>query len=510
MQKKKSKSKKKRRILISYFAHDDLYENGALCTINGRQDANAWKGRLGTIGRPKNAHLPMLACNKNYKNFAFIRNLNVYSLYVNVVTDYDKIAGKVTTVCTQLTLYSTPKKSTREWIMMSRDIVLVEADGVTEIKFNPSAVAQVGDWLYLIDYDSRRIFILGTNELNGLPDGSKITPKILPFDLTVPADLDEYARGTAIGAAHQRNEDGTVTNCLFALYNRPEDDAAEEYNPSVLVRLTINENGTLAYDTQTTMGLNTPELNIFKLSNRRKYIVITAIGGKQQGGFTNGSDSCIMSVPAFGTWPEVGRVLITGVDSGAGGVNFYDIHGIAGSPRFDNFGRVIIGTAYFNNEFFTGLVWRLYQTTIALLLNAQSPDPDKFLDLKTAVELGVLTELDSGETLSPIDGREPYGVYFFNVLYEAGGDGSSHKQDRYWIFLGSQLVVTDVYAYGSPTKPGNPYKLFPLGYGSEDIGGLNVQSAELIIELVHQVTAGNAGKRSVTALPIPKATKKEE
>jgi hypothetical protein len=511
---KKGKKDKKRRILISYFAHDRIYENGALCTINGRQDANAWKGELGTVGRAKNAHLPMLASNKNYKNFAFIRNLNVYSLFVNVVTDYDTDAEKITTVRTQLTLYSTPKKSAREWVMMSRDIELLESDGETAVRFNPSAVAQVGDRLYLIDYDSRKIYIIGTNELNGLPDGSKITPAMAPFDLSAVPELEdvlfENARGTAIGAAHEvTSATGDVRNCLFALFNMPQDDAAEEYEPSVLVRLNIGDEGELTYETKTEMGLNTPELNIFKLSNKKRFIVVTALGGMQKGGSTNGIDSCIMSVPAFdNTWPEEGRILITGVNYEGGTVNYYDIHGVAGSPRPDNFGRVIIATAYYNTETYTGIDWRFYETTIALLLNAQSPNPDDFLSLETAVSLGVIRELDAGQTSTPSlkSGEDPYGIYFFNALYEAGGGrGSSHKKDRYWLFIGTELIVTNVYAYGSPTRPGNPYKRFPLGYGVDDIGGENVQSAELVIELTHQVVAGTASKRSVTALPVPKA-----
>jgi hypothetical protein len=516
--KKKSKPKKKRRLLISFFAHDKVYENGTLRTINGRQDANAWKNdpakRLGTIGRSKNAHLPMLAGSKNYKNFAFVRELNVFSLFVNVVTDYDKTAKAISTTSTTLTLYSTPKKSAREWVMMSRDITLLEADGVTPLKFNPSAIAQVGDRLYLIDYDTRRIIIIGTNELNGLPDGASITPNVAPFDLsTIPeleVDLTYKARGVAIGAAPRRAGDGTVTNCLFPLFNMPYDAAAEEYEPSVLVRLAI-DGDELVYEAHTLMGLNTPELVIFRLSTKERHVVVPAIGGKQQAGTTNEAESNIMSVPAFGDWSGGARILISGVDNESG-VTSYDIRGIAASPRAENNGRVIIATGYYNTLGYTGLKWRLYETTIALLLNAQGQD------LESAVTLGILKELDAGETLSPPlkDGEDPYGVYFFNVLYEASGAGCSHKKDRYWIFLGTELLVTEVYAYSSPTRPapddplGKSYKLFPLGYGVNDIGGDNVQSAELIIELIHQVIAGVANKRSVTALPIPRAAVEED
>lgn len=60
-------------------------------------------------------------------------------------------------------------------------------------------------------------------------------------------------------------------------------------------------------------------------------------------------------------------------------------------------------------------------------------------------------------------------------------------------------------AYGSPTRPGNPYRQYPLGYGLDDIGGENVQYAYLLTELFRQVKGGEAYKFGVKAHVIPRA-----
>jgi hypothetical protein len=498
----KNKKLKKRRLLISYFTFNYLYENGALCTINGRQDGNAARPRLGTIGRVKNAQLPMRSHDRNFKNFLYIYRNDVRALYVNVTTAKD--SSGITTQKTLFTLHYIPKKSSREPVMLARDITLFapppdpSADPLpapVEIVINPSGIAQMGGWIYLIDYDSQKIYYLRLNELNGLPDGSNYTLTRRPLDLLglVP-ELGADAKGVAIGAAR----DPAGARYLYALYNNPETSLAEGYYPSTLVRLVISATGVLAYDTKVEMGLNTPELNILTLGTGEKYVVTSAIGGMIQGGSTNERLSTIMSVPAFGPWDNDSPVeLLRGADIETGEpYKAYDIHGIAASPRPDSDGKVLIITGYYNTPSYSGLKWRFYETTVARMLNARNET------LPDAVELGILTELEDGETLSPGD-LDPvfYGVYFLNGLYEAG---KNPRKDRYWIFRGTELLVTLSGAYGSPAKPANPYRFFPRGFGVDSVGGQNVQSAELPIELTRQVIAGTAHKRGITALRIPR------
>jgi hypothetical protein len=487
---------KKRRLLISYFGSDPLYENGALRTINGRQNSNALRPKLGAIGRPKNAQLPMLPGDQNFKNFCYIYQNDVRALFGNVKTEYDQVS-EITTEKTTFTLYYVPKKSSREWKELARDITLLLPNSTTPIKMNPGGIAQIGEWVYIIDYDSQKIYYLRVNELNGLPDGASYPLTRAPFDLAAYFLPGTDVKGMAIGAAKAPDNGQQY---LYALYNNPKTSAAADYDPSILVRLTVNATGVLVYDTQVELGLNTPELSIFTKSNGEKHIVIPAIGGMINKGSTNGVASDIMSVPAFGDWSGGPSELLTGVAM-ATPPSAYDIMGITGSPRAN--GKVLIVTGYFNSPTnYSGIDWRFYETTVDQLLGAEE------LDLNDAVSDGILTVLEDGETLSPGD-MAPifYGVNFLNALYEAG---TTPKRDRYWIFRGTELLVTSVGAYGSPGKPGNPYKFFPLGYGIDDVGGDNVQSAELIIELTRQVIAGEAYKRSINALQTPDEEEEEE
>jgi hypothetical protein len=495
---------KKRRLLISYFGHDYQYENGALRAINGKQNANALRFKLGTIGRSKNAQLPMRPEDRNFKNFLYIYQNDIRALFGNVKTEYVEETSIITEKTT-FTLYYVPKKSSREWKELARDITLLLPDGVTEVVMNPGGIAQVGDWIYLIDYDSQKIYIIGVNELNGLSDGEHHKLVRAPFDLSATPVGQPNARGMAIGAARKRapNPEEDI-QYLYALYNDLQESETEAYKPSVLVRLTVDGDGDLAYDAQIDdVGLNTPEFSFVNRSSGEKHILVPAIGGMINGGFTNGYVSTIRSVPSFGDWSAVTAAeLLTGVTDGAGN-KFYDIMGISGSPRPDDNGKVLIVTGYFNTEFYTGLKWRFYETTIAKLLDAV----DEELDLESALDMGILTDLEAGETLSPGDKDKPYGVYFLNGLYETG---ASPEQDRYWIFRGTELLVTLAGAYGSPGKQGNPYRFFLRGYGVDDMGAENVQSADLVIELTRQVIAGEAYKRSISALPVPPPDEEEE
>ncbi|MDR2343521.1 MAG: hypothetical protein LBD86_03210 [Spirochaetaceae bacterium] len=510
--KKQLKKLRKRRLLISYFGYDRNYKNGMLRTVNGRQDAKAWKRRLGTIGRSKNAFLPMRAEDGNHKNFAFVYRNDVYALFVSVTTAAVPNGGGLKTVKTRLTLCSVPKKSSRNSVVLARDITLMiknpdpDADTDIEVKMNPSALAQKNGILYLIDYDTKLIYRIEANELNGLTDGEEHTLTLDPVDLgAIAPGIGQYARGTAIGAATSPpgpdNTDGV--DYLFALYNNPENgDPYEGYDDSVLVRLVIDEDGGLDYDAEVTMGKNTPGFSIMTPDTRVPYIVAVSIGGKITGGSTNGAASKIMSVPAFGDWSGGATTLLTGVLDGKEN-KFYDMFDMACSPFVDSNGYVEIVTGYYDTDQFTGLKWRFFKTTIGMLLNAQN------IDLEGAIESGILTELEAGETLTPALAQDEssYGVYFLASLFEAG---DTSAESRVWRFRGTELLVTLADKYGSPGKPGNPYRLFKLGYGAWDVGGENVQSAEMIIELIRQVTEGVAYKRGATAIQVPMQAAEEE
>jgi hypothetical protein len=117
---------------------------------------------------------------------------------------------------------------------------------------------------------------------------------------------------------------------LYALYLDTQTGAT--HASGVLCRLDIGSDGTLTYDTQTTVGLN-PQSIIPVSDGTAIQLLIPAIGGYQKNdGTTNGTDSNICRVPADGTWSASADVLITG-DAAATPVTAYDIHAVAAGTR---------------------------------------------------------------------------------------------------------------------------------------------------------------------------------
>jgi hypothetical protein len=380
-------------MLALFFAHGKLFGDPMLRSVNGLRDADAARAWLGTLGRSVNVPMPLRPGDKNVKNYPFIFRNEVRVLFVKVTTV--TVPGQVglVTTKTELALYALPKKALQTPTQLAWNVVLVDASG-NEILFNPSGMAQKGDWLYLIDGDTQKHIILGANEINGLVESERIRPAILPFDLGpgTPAALPANARGEAVGAG--TGPDGT--DYLVSLYSRPSNASQEPaYAPSILVRSIIDKDtGGLTYDTKVVnMGLNTTEFLIVPLESGAKHVVVSGIGGMLNEMFSNGSLSTIMSVPLAGDWPTEGTILFTG-NPGTAGPRDLDINGLTGSLRMDNNGRMFLQTGRYGDNY-GSYRYMLYETTTALLLNAPGCTLDE------AVELGFLSVKDEGEVISP-------------------------------------------------------------------------------------------------------------
>jgi hypothetical protein len=265
-----------------------------------------------------------------------------------------------------------------------------------------------------------------------------------------------------------------------------------------LARLTVSGVGALTYDTKITVGPNPQEIVPVADSNDT-YLLVPAIGGMQNGGSSNGVKSIISCVPAYGDWSTtaypngVAPVLLTGDASGA-----YDFKDVAASYRADNSGGVVYILTCINDTGFYSTSWKLYKTTVGVLIGLSNKT------IAAAVQDGNLTEVDWA-TGSP--------GWFWELLYETGDDDT---KDRLWFFRGSAILACPALAYPArPVSVNNPangsYRYFNFGEKDGQIGGANIDWADLTIETVRQIEAGHSLKRGVRAsVPAGAATGGEE
>jgi hypothetical protein len=233
------------------------------------------------------------------------------------------------------------------------------------------------------------------------------------------------------------------------------------------------------------------------------FLLIPAMGGPQQGGAANGAASVINRISAFGDWSNGATIAIYGDASG-------DFRAIAATDRVNGAGVVYVLIGYFNSNLYNGFNWKLYKSTVNKMINADS------LDLSDAVSNHTLDQVDGDNTISP-DAADPYGIYFWDILYETSEDAASNVRDRLHFFKGSALQITPAAAY--PANPpaseaiqppsddpapivGDGYVLFPLGVRDGRMGGYNVDSADLTAETLRQYKAGVSLKRGAKAAHI--------
>jgi hypothetical protein len=245
---------------------------------------------------------------------------------------------------------------------MARDIVLQSPAG-TKVATNPHGLAQVGRWVYIIDYDSKKIVIMDPNELNGLSDGETCVLERAPFDLSSIFEDYDIANPRGWGIIALPEVDGTtVKNHLYALFINT-DTLATAYGDSLLIRLNVAADGSLSVDSYesddsddpvpavVTVDMNAQEIIPVAKTGGAPQLLIPAIGGRQRGGFTNGASSTLMSIPAFGSWANGVTYLLTGDSDTTKGT--YDIRVLGASDLPDDDGDVYILTGYFNTEYST-------------------------------------------------------------------------------------------------------------------------------------------------------------
>ena len=230
-----------KKILVTSAGEKWDYRCARIMYILGKQ--NARPGSVGTIVSPKQAKGIIIdSAIPDVKVFSFTFEGKLRQLLIKIHSDW----GSPSSCTVRLIRPRTKGK----WESLSGDVtlgVIKPNEGFTPVLFNPHALAEWGDMIYLIDYESKVIVILGADELEGM--SGDYVPMKHPFDLSGHLENMD-ARGQALAAAE---------NKLLALYQVPADPNAARvtpgaYGPSVLLRLDIGSDGNLSIDTQTNVA----------------------------------------------------------------------------------------------------------------------------------------------------------------------------------------------------------------------------------------------------------------
>jgi hypothetical protein len=364
------------------------------------------------------------------------------------------------------------------------------SEGV-QVMGNPHGIAQVGDDLYIIDYDARKVWFVGTAALDSAADGAAV--EVGAIDLSEEAlgtdGLPDDAKGQ--GIIYLKN--GDSDDYLFALYIRNTVSYPVTYQPSVLMRLKKDSaTGKFGFDARTELGNNAQEIiPVTSLvdSETVTRLLIPVIGGSQQSNLTNGPDSTITRVDPFDSTlsPEV---IIEGDTPAAAPTDTgtYDIAAIAAQAQSN--GIVYFLTFTFGPNY-KSLFWKLYKTTAEVLTTL-----DVVLTLSELEEDDMdFTLVDSGVTDGFPDGYA--GLSYWDILYENGVDADD--QGRLW-FRRNGIRISSAADYE------NPHWFFGSGGGRGQIGGDNINSFDLTCETLRQISAGFSGKRGFkVAAPRVKA-----
>jgi hypothetical protein len=462
---------------VTYTAFDASYQNASLRYIRGFQDADSTTPTAGTLDDPRSAVFPVRPDVRDTKVFSFAYRGEVRFLVCKIFTSQP---GEVSQIG-RWSMLMAPTPPLGAWATLARDIVFKDKAG-NYVLSNPYGLTQVGHTLYLAEYDTKKVWRLGDNEINGLDDKEEHTLTEDPLDLSGKVDAD--AKGQAIIAL----KPASGSTSVFVLFTVSTVDSTNPavviHYPGILVRLTVGTGGALTFSAMVTVGKNPLELVPITDGNGLMSILITAVGDMQKAGVSNGVASNISCVPAFGDWSdyeeEGAPVLITGDPDGA-----YDFHAVGVSYRADSAGVVYILTLIYAEDY-AGTNWNLYKTNVSYLLS--------------------LSEVTISEALNPTNftlidyGTEDPG-WFWELLYETGSDAT---KDRLWFVRGSAILACPALAY-PPAHPVNPvppdasYRYFNIGERDGDIGGANIDWIDLSVETVNQIAAGHSLKRSIRA-----------
>jgi hypothetical protein len=357
---------------------------------------------------------------------------------------------------------------------------------------NPSGVAQVGNYLYITDYDTTSVYIVATADLETAASGGYAPVTELPITSGLPEKPsgesgDIKIHGVSLIALTDKSVSPAVTK-LFALYNGVFEDGTHTYNPYVaatVIRLSVDSStGAVTQDLNASVavGKNTQSLTPVYDGTGAIDLLIPAIGGYQNAGTTNGSDSTLHLVSGiFGAAGAAGTLAASIVFTGDGTppsntgsttgpaistLGNYDIKSVGASDS------AIVWVLLVTNDSNYLSWWRLFKTTVTKILGSTGKT------LTTAITDGTLTPVDSG-----------FGSpgYYWELLCES----SITDPGRLWFVMGTPVRISAMDNYDDKVlfDEGTLYAKVPNQPFPESV---NIDSADLIGEMIYQYSLGNS------------------
>jgi hypothetical protein len=465
---------------MAYSVLDELYRNGFIKQIRGRPAYD--RGSVLDIGNPDATYVAIPPDMPDPKLLPLAFSQDPLVLMGRVVTP---VAGQPSTEC-RLDLLAPDAGGGKAWKHLCRDVTLQievttgEVTTLVPVLTNPADMAQAGNMLVAVDYDSMKVYLIGANELNGLPPGPHTL--VFPYlDLSKPAPnsstsiLPANAKGQSVIAL--KGPDGVIN--VFAVYIVYDPNATEpddKWSNSIFVWMKINKAGELEYVAKEELGKNAQEAIPVRSDADGLTLFVPCYGGPQNEGATNGTDSTLEKVVvSYANTDITAFPIITGdpvpdpTPDSASTYSTYDFRALAARFNGDQV-YVLNGTMNTN----LNQDWTLYRADI-----------EKLLEITTAKTLSDAVE---GRILDVVDLGPNAPGYYWDIFIESGIDIAG---DRLWFLKGSTIQVTGAEEYGDDVKTYEP------GYGAGEIDGINVNSVAFIAETLRQAALGMSLKRGL-------------
>lgn len=463
---------------MAYVVAGKFYWNSFLAEILGSPAYN--RGNVLDIENPDATYVGIPPGIADAKILPFAYGQDPAALVAKITTP---TAGQPSTNC-EFDFYAPNARMGKAWKALSKNVTLQVENPpdpenpnapatYTKVLTNPADLAQAANMLLLVDRDSRSIYRIGINELNGIPSGPH-TLHFAPFNLAVPPPgagentdpiLPADAKGQSISVITGPDKVVNVF-AMFIVYNA----TTRVWSDSILVWLRINpETMELEYVTHlSNIGINAMMFIPVKSDNTSITFLVSCYGGWQNEGSTNEEKSKIQKVVAWFDNPNMTITPLIHGDLISAGKGTHDFRAVA--ARF-NGNMVYILTGTMNED--GNQDWDLYSVDIDELLSIGDDS------LSKAIEDGMLEMVSCGA-------NDP-GNYW-DIFIESGIDITG---DRFWFLMGSTIMVTGADDYG------NDVKTFDTGYGIGEIEGVNVNSVAFFAETLRQAALGMSLKRGL-------------
>jgi hypothetical protein len=211
-------------LLLDYTVMDARYIHGKFRFVQGNNSTPSIDDPRDTLIDDIRAYLdgdPVL--------FSYMNGGDSRALLCNVSTDFTTgtSLGKYT-VCVPNT-----SGTTVTWTMLVQDIALKDSSN-NDVAGNPYGVAQVGNYLYLVDYDTTNIYQLDITAFEGA-SGTYTVPVAANASSFLPATA-AASHGAALISLTDTSEEIPVVY-LYALFTSVD---ASGYLASTVVRYTVD------------------------------------------------------------------------------------------------------------------------------------------------------------------------------------------------------------------------------------------------------------------------------